>query len=179
MEGGDDDHKGRCDVCGTETPLVCENCRSSRYCSRDCQKKAWSGEHRAVCGTYKIVRAKIKPLLARGTKKEDREHMVSVIGSCISIRRPSFKANGRLRGKQLKCTELGCNEPAAVGVRYVGSKAFLSNGRISACESCFIAAMTRQVNDTSAVRAIHDARDQFFESRGVASPEVPADQGRA
>lgn len=142
MEGGGDDYTGVCGVCGKETPLVCANCRSVRFCSHLCQRRAWKDQHRAVCGTIKGVRAQIKAnkLVARGTKKEYREELVTMIGENTLIKEPSFKANGRLRGKQPRCTRIGCNAPAAVGVRYVSSFN-PERKRSTSCESCWIAVL--------------------------------------
>jgi len=100
------------------------------------------------------MRAQIK---ARGAKKkEDCEQIKEIyqlaafVGSNIAIKQPSFKANGRLRGKQTKCTDPKCEAPTAVGVRYIGS--ITKWGRSSACESCWIAGVKNFSTEELSVR---------------------------
>ena len=94
------------------------------------------------------MRAQIKAQAHGAKKKEDREQIKEIeqlaafIGSNIAVKQPSFKANGRLRGKQAKCTDPKCEAPTAVGVRYIGS--ITKCGRSSACESCWIAGVKEQ-----------------------------------
>ena len=59
----------------------------------------------------------------------------------LAIKEPSFKANGRLRGKQPRCTEKACKEPAAIGVRYASS---LGLEKACACASCWSAVVLRR-----------------------------------
>ena len=93
------------------------------------------------------MRAQIKAQAHGAKKKEDREQIKEIeqlaafIGSNIAVKQPSFKANGRLRGKQAKCTDPKCEAPTAVGVRYIGS--ITKCGRSSACESCWIAGVKK------------------------------------
>ena len=38
-----------CVVCGKEAPYRCARCKSTRYCSKECQTKDWA-EHKKTCG---------------------------------------------------------------------------------------------------------------------------------
>ena len=40
-----------CNVCSQRTREVCAKCKKVAYCSKDCQRNAWTSEHRAICST--------------------------------------------------------------------------------------------------------------------------------
>jgi len=40
--------KTKCSVCVKQTTLVCNRCKTARYCSRECQRKHWSA-HKPTC----------------------------------------------------------------------------------------------------------------------------------
>ena len=45
-----------CEYCSgkrSDTMLRCSRCKAVKYCSKDCQKKAWSGGHKEVCNGIK------------------------------------------------------------------------------------------------------------------------------
>ena len=116
-------HGRKCENCGQPCKKVCAGCLSSRFCSRDCQRKCWPS-HRGVCNTMKDVRTLIKEkkLLElhglRGTTP--LEIFAHHIGAKVMIKEaPSRKANGRLRGKQARCSDELCTNPGAVGTRYL------------------------------------------------------------
>lgn len=122
---------GKCINCGRPCKMVCAGCTSARFCSTDCQRQSWSQHHRSVCGKIKLVRGQImddglmETSGMRGTKQ--LEVLASGIGVLVAIKEPpSRKANGRLRGKQARCTGGNCANPMAEGARYV----FRSDGKI-------------------------------------------------
>ena len=116
------------------------------------------------------MRAQIKQ--ARGAKKKDLEQIEEIeqlaafIGANIAIKQPSFKANGRLRGKQAKCMGSKCEAPTAVGVRYIGS--ITKWGRSSACESCWIAGMKEQ--SLSVLNNHSSTKKMLLEATGLPRP---------
>tara|TARA_B100000482_G_C12461297_1_gene241010 strand:- start:124 stop:654 length:531 start_codon:yes stop_codon:yes gene_type:complete len=138
-----------CRVCGQKTNLVCEGCLIARFCSKQCQRQAWTAEHRRLCGPTKLVLDQIKEkkftyVPGRRQNRHFVKNAAEAIARGLAIKEPSFKANGRLRGKQPRCTEKACKEPAAIGVRYasyLGDKA-------CACASCWSAVVLRRNCDT-------------------------------
>ncbi len=132
-----------CAVCGQTTSLVCEGCLIERYCSRQCQKKGWAAEHRRLCGPTKQVHAQLidnnlleLSFMDRRQKKVFTKTMASTFADVYTIKEPSLKNNGKPRGKQLRCTVADCDDPTAVGLRYVDT----STGRKKSCvcASCWI-----------------------------------------
>ena len=135
-----------CRVCGQKTTLVCEGCLIARFCSRECQRQAWTAEHRRLCGPTKLVldQIKEKKLVYLRQRRQNRhllKNAAETIARGLAIKEPSFKANGRLRGKQQRCTEKACKEPAAIGVRYASS---LGLEKACACASCWSAVVLRR-----------------------------------
>ena len=140
-----------CAICGQATNLVCEGCLIARYCSRDCQRHDWATGHRLLCAPTKLVCAQIKenkllemPHVDRSQKRVFVKIVAQMIGDSFVMKEPSFKANGRLRGKQPRCTEPACENPNAIGVRYVTS---LSGEKCCACASCWIAVLKEKCDD--------------------------------
>ena len=48
--------KGQCSGCGRARALqekfrACSRCEKTRYCSKECQKKHWKGQHKKECKT--------------------------------------------------------------------------------------------------------------------------------
>ena len=135
-----------CRVCGQKTNLVCEGCLIARFCSRECQRQAWTAEHRRLCGPTKLVLDQIKEQnFAYVPERRQNRHLLKNAAEFVArglvIKEPSFKANGRLRGKQQFCTEKACKEPAAIGVRYA---ICLGIGKACACASCWSAVVLRR-----------------------------------
>lgn len=132
-------------VCGQATNLVCEGCLIVRYCSHECQGKAWALDHRRICGHAKLLKAQIKdgnlldvPFGKCSRKKQFVNTLAVSIASVFEINEPSLKNNGKPRGKQLRCTIPDCKAPSAAGVRYVvrqGSKKI--SWQVGPCASCW------------------------------------------
>ena len=60
----------RCSACGkTETKTaklkLCNGCRSTKYCSKDCQKRAWKEGHKLACKA--IIKAGKTPASSSST----------------------------------------------------------------------------------------------------------------
>ena len=144
-----------CAVCGQTTDLVCEGCLIVRYCDRDCQRHAWAASHRRLCAPTKLVCAQIKEnKLLEEMPSADRSHkrvfvkiISQMIGDSFVMKEPSFKANGRLRGKQPRCTEPACENPNAIGVRYVMTFSSDSGRKRCACASCWTAVLKEKCDD--------------------------------
>ena len=148
-----------CRVCGQKTNLVCEGCLIARFCSRECQRQAWAADHRHLCGPLKLVLDQIKEQnFTYVAKRRQNRHFVKnaaeAIAHGLAIKEPSFKANGRLRGKQPRCTEKACKEPAAIGVRYVSR---LGMEKACACASCWSAVVLRRNCDTFYLALLQNA----------------------
>jgi hypothetical protein len=118
-----------CSVCAQPTAKVCGGCKCIRFCSRECMKKSWS-KHRAKCDTMKRIRGQVQRIKFGGLsgKNASRDEDLARLarhysGSLQSIKEPSRRANGRLRGKQSKCSNSSCKDRDAVGLRYVYSGA--------------------------------------------------------
>lgn len=39
----------RCEMCGEKPTATCSKCRSSQYCSQDCQRRSWVADHKHRC----------------------------------------------------------------------------------------------------------------------------------
>ena len=135
-----------CRVCGQKTNLVCEGCLIARFCSKQCQRQAWAADHRRLCGPTKLVLDQIKEQnFAYVPERRQNRHLLKNAAEFVArglvIKEPSFKANGRLRGKQQFCTVKACKEPAAIGVRYA---ICLGIGKACACASCWSAVVLRR-----------------------------------
>ena len=136
-----------CRVCGQKTNLVCEGCLIARFCSRECQRQAWAADHRRLCGPTKLVldQIKEKKLVYIRERRHNRhllKNAAETIACGLAIKEPSFKANGRLRGKQQRCTEEACKEPSAIGVRYASCLGL--DKKTCACASCWSAVVLRR-----------------------------------
>ena len=48
-----------CDLCfvGCD-PQYCIGCHTAKYCSRECQRRAWKQDHKAQCSTLVVERKK-------------------------------------------------------------------------------------------------------------------------
>ena len=144
-----------CAICGQATNLVCEGCLIARYCSRDCQRLAWAADHRRLCAPTKLVCAQIKenklleemPNVDRSYNRVFVKIISQMIGDSFVMKEPSFKANGRLRGKQPRCTEPACENPNAIGVRYVMSLTGVTRRKRCACATCWIAVLEEKCDE--------------------------------
>ena len=140
-----------CSVCAQPTATVCGGCKCIRFCSRECMKKSWP-THRAKCETMKRVRGQIKRgkfLASNGnnvSRADDLARVAAWYAGYVTIKEPSRRANGRLRGKQSRCSNESCKDRGAVGLRYVyvGAKpAFKNNTKESRCEKCWVDMLKR------------------------------------
>ncbi|KAG2437700.1 hypothetical protein HYH02_011078 [Chlamydomonas schloesseri] len=72
--------KGRvCHACTTPSTKMsrCGNCGEARYCSRDCQRKHWSVEHKAACSRrYAVARAQEPSKEEKGKEKKEEADAV-------------------------------------------------------------------------------------------------------
>ncbi|XP_067669581.1 uncharacterized protein [Haliotis asinina] len=70
-----------CSWCQTflDKPLKCTGCRKVAYCSRDCQKKAWTKDHHKLCNGTKPSREKTatQPAAAKENRKEHEAAVTS------------------------------------------------------------------------------------------------------
>lgn len=113
-----------CSVCAQPTAAVCGECKCVRFCSRECMKKSWS-THRLKCDVMKRVRMQIKrgKMLELsghiGSSADDLARVAAWYAHLVTVKEPSRRANGRLRGKQSRCSISSCKNRDAVGVRYV------------------------------------------------------------
>ncbi|KAG2441479.1 hypothetical protein HXX76_003101 [Chlamydomonas incerta] len=69
--------KGRvCHACNLPSTKMmrCGNCHEARYCSRDCQRKHWSAEHKAACAArFAVARAQEPGSAELGKEKKERK----------------------------------------------------------------------------------------------------------
>ena len=136
-----------CSVCAQPTATVCGGCKCIRFCSRECMKKSWP-THRLKCDLMKRIREQIKrgKYLALSENDASRADDLARVAAFYaqglqSIKEPSRRANGRLRGKQSRCSNVICKDRDAVGLRYVyfGAKpGFKNNTKESTCEKCWV-----------------------------------------
>ena len=140
-----------CSVCAQPTAAVCGECKCVRFCSRECMKKSWS-THRLKCDVMKRVRMQIKrgKMLELsghiGSSADDLARVAAWYAGYVTIKEPSRRANGRLRGKQSRCSNESCKDRGAVGLRYVyvGAKpGFKNNTKESRCEKCWVDMLKR------------------------------------
>ena len=75
-----------CDECGkTEGKLrLCTRCRQVRYCSTDCQRKAWTSGHKDQCGGGKGGNAAATPTKP-ALSEESRRALMEIQGKMQSI----------------------------------------------------------------------------------------------
>lgn len=69
----------KCDECGEEKKvLVCGRCKRARYCSKDCQTRAWKAGHRSTCSptapaSSAFSAASSAPATKQGEKQQAKE----------------------------------------------------------------------------------------------------------
>lgn len=73
-----------CGECGkTEGKLrLCTRCRNVRYCSTECQRKAWLGGHKDACAASSKEQIKSKPI---ELSEESRKALAELQGKYVNI----------------------------------------------------------------------------------------------
>jgi len=167
-----------CDECGkTEGKLrLCTRCRLVRYCSTDCQRKAWTGGHKDRCGsaapatTASSSSSKVPPPLS----DETRRALMELQGKIHSIQSSMRQTDAQLAAYQkqmgsAKVTESALRQfPDDAKMFEAVGRAYLRAPRDDVFRNLDEAAETAE----SKIKKLKDNKEYLIKSMGEAEEQA-------